>query len=305
MQYDVQIYRHHLRDRLEWDLCSPLTPEAFAKQTCRDLCLTGEALPIIANAVREQLLSHSRSAVELGLVGKGAEFARWQQEIEDADRDIVENRQRRQRGLPPLAHKPLQVISEEAEEEGVASTLEALSTRRRARPSLAATAVAQAAAAAFAASSSAVASAAGDETPAGRGPASSAAPEDRPSGTATPASAAVGSMTPMGNSAGQTLMPPAVRPQALPHQATSASSQQPILRTAAQRRAIAEYFQQQLMEKGSRKLQGVWREFHESREFGPLLEMYTDDDLERLDAEATRASRRGRRDQQRSGRRRR
>ena len=40
VEYEVQISRHMLRDRFEWDLCSTLTPEAFAKTLTRDLGLS-------------------------------------------------------------------------------------------------------------------------------------------------------------------------------------------------------------------------------------------------------------------------
>lgn len=242
LDYDVQIYRHHLRDRLEWDLSSPLTPDAFALQMCKDLCLTGEALPIISNAVREQLLIHMRSAIDLDLVGKGAEYAKWQQEIDDAEHEMAENRRRNALGLPALPLKPLQMMHEEPEEE---QQPEVLGPRRRMRPSTY-----------------------GEDT--------------APSSVLDESSAAA------------TRVP------------TPSRSGNLVLRTPAQRRGIAEYFQFQLTEKGPRKLEGAWREYHESREFGPLLERLTDADLERIEADAMRASRRGRRDQQRSsGRRRR
>lgn len=227
----MQVYKHHLRDRLEWDLCSPLTPDAFAAQVAKDLCLSGEALPIISNAIREQLLNHQRSAIELDLIGKGLEYARWQQEIEDAESEEMENIKRRRRGLPLLPLKPLQMMQEEQEE-----SEEVLGPRRR------------------------------RQVGAGDDPASSQQEESR---VATP--------TPKTNV---------------------------ILRTPAQRKGIAEFFQHQLTEKGPRRLENVWRDYYDSREFGPLIEMLTDDDLERIEQEAIRASRRGRRDQQRNRRRR-
>ncbi|PWN38104.1 SNF5-domain-containing protein [Meira miltonrushii] len=224
LDYDVQIYRHHLRDRLEWDLCSPLTPEAFAAQMCKDLCLTGEASPIIANAVREQLLNHLRSVIELDLVGKGLEYARWQQELEEAERDMQENSRRAKEGLPPLPLKPLQIMQEEQEEEP-----EQLGRGRR------------------------------------RG---GGGMED---GTSTPYNESSAAATP-----------------------APSSSKNIILRTPDQRRSIAESYLFMLTERGPRKLEGVWREYAESREFGPLIEFLTDEDLEKMDAEATRAGRRNR-----------
>lgn len=195
-------------------------------QLCKDLCLSGEALPIISNAIREQLLYHQRSAIELDLIGKGYEFARWQQEIEDAEREEAENARRRRRGLPILPLKPLQMMQEEQEEES-----EVLGPRRRRLDDL--------------------------------------APSQEESRVATP--------TPKTNV---------------------------ILRTPAQRKGIAEFFQHQITEKGPRQLESVWRDYYDSREFGPLIEMLTEEDLDRIEQDAIRASRRGRRDQQRSRRRR-
>lgn len=164
--------------------------------------------------------------MELDLIGKGYEYARWQQEIEDAEREEAENTKRRRRGLPLLPLKPLQMMQEEQEEEA-----EVLGPRRRRI---------------------------GDEV-------------QEESQVATP--------TPKANV---------------------------ILRTPAQRKGIAEFFQHQLTEKGPRRLESVWRDYYDSREFGPLIEMLTEDELERIEQEAIRASRRGRRDQHRSsGRRRR
>ncbi|EAU85972.2 snr1 [Coprinopsis cinerea okayama7 len=66
---DVQIANHHLLDHIEWDLLSPLTPEEFARGLCADLGLTGEAAPLIAHAVHEELVKHKRDAVEWGVIG--------------------------------------------------------------------------------------------------------------------------------------------------------------------------------------------------------------------------------------------
>ena len=55
-----------------------------------------------------------------------------------------------------------------------------------------------------------------------------------------------------------------------------------ILRTPDQRRSIAELYMFMLTERGPRKLEGVQREYAESREFGPLIEFLTDEDLEKM-----------------------
>ncbi|KAG8940386.1 Chromatin structure remodeling complex protein sfh1, partial [Tulasnella sp. 419] len=69
IRIDVQLETHHLVDHIEWDLASPLTPEQFAKGLCADLGLSGEALPLIAHAVQEEILKHKKDAVEWGIIG--------------------------------------------------------------------------------------------------------------------------------------------------------------------------------------------------------------------------------------------
>ncbi|KAG2351184.1 hypothetical protein BDR07DRAFT_1482666 [Suillus spraguei] len=69
LSIDVQIATHHLLDHIEWDLLSPLTPEAFASQLCTELGLSGEALPLIAHAIHEELIKHKKDAIEWGVIG--------------------------------------------------------------------------------------------------------------------------------------------------------------------------------------------------------------------------------------------
>ncbi|KAJ8593933.1 SNF5-domain-containing protein [Rhizopogon salebrosus TDB-379] len=69
LSIDVQIATHHLLDHIEWDLLSPLTPEAFASQLCMELGLSGEALPLIAHAIHEELIKHKKDAIEWGVIG--------------------------------------------------------------------------------------------------------------------------------------------------------------------------------------------------------------------------------------------
>ncbi|KAF7364830.1 SNF5-domain-containing protein [Mycena venus] len=71
LSIDVQIANHHLLDHIEWDLLSPLTPEDFAKTLCCELGLTGEAVPLIAHAIHEELMKHKKDAVEWGVVDGG------------------------------------------------------------------------------------------------------------------------------------------------------------------------------------------------------------------------------------------
>ena len=69
LQIDVQIATYHLLDHIEWDLLSPLTPEQFALTLCADLGLSGEAVPLVAHAVHEELIKHKRDAIEWGVIG--------------------------------------------------------------------------------------------------------------------------------------------------------------------------------------------------------------------------------------------
>lgn len=71
LSIDVQIATHHLLDHIEWDLLSPLTPEAFAQTLCGELGLTGEAIPLVAHAIHEELMKHKKDAVEWGVVDGG------------------------------------------------------------------------------------------------------------------------------------------------------------------------------------------------------------------------------------------
>lgn len=56
-------------DHIEWDLLSPLTPEAFAIKLCTELGLAGEAIPLVAHAVHEELMKHKKDAIEWGVIG--------------------------------------------------------------------------------------------------------------------------------------------------------------------------------------------------------------------------------------------
>jgi len=69
LSIDVQIATHHLIDHIEWDLLSPLTPEAFAANLCSELGLSGEAHPLIAHAIHEELAKHKKDAIEWGVIG--------------------------------------------------------------------------------------------------------------------------------------------------------------------------------------------------------------------------------------------
>lgn len=62
-------------DHIEWDLLSPLTPEAFAQTLCLEIGLTGEAIPLIAHAIHEELMKHKKDAIEWGVIGGDREAA--------------------------------------------------------------------------------------------------------------------------------------------------------------------------------------------------------------------------------------
>ncbi|KAH9947638.1 hypothetical protein B0H21DRAFT_738235 [Amylocystis lapponica] len=75
LSIDVQIATYHLLDHIEWDLLSPLTPESFATKLCSELGLSGEAIPLIAHAIHEELVRHKRDAIEWGVIGGDARDA--------------------------------------------------------------------------------------------------------------------------------------------------------------------------------------------------------------------------------------
>ena len=70
-QLDVQLFTHSLRDRIEWDLSSSLSPYDFSHLLAADLGLSSECVPLIAHAIHEELLKHKKDAIEMGLVGAG------------------------------------------------------------------------------------------------------------------------------------------------------------------------------------------------------------------------------------------
>ncbi|KAK2465715.1 hypothetical protein APHAL10511_002259 [Amanita phalloides] len=69
LSIDVQIANYHLMDHIEWDLLSPLTPENFARTLCMELGLSGEAVPLVAHAIHEELMKHKKDAIEWGVIG--------------------------------------------------------------------------------------------------------------------------------------------------------------------------------------------------------------------------------------------
>ncbi|KDQ16751.1 hypothetical protein BOTBODRAFT_30664 [Botryobasidium botryosum FD-172 SS1] len=93
---DVQIGTYHLIDHIEWDLSPPssslkpvVTPESFARHLCADLGLTGEAAPLIAHAMHEEILRHKRDAIEWGVLG-GDQRRKGSKVLKGVWRDWVE-----------------------------------------------------------------------------------------------------------------------------------------------------------------------------------------------------------------------
>ena len=73
LSIDVQIANHHLVDQIEWDLLSPLTPEEFSRTLCAELGLGGEAVPLVAHAVHEELVKHKKDVIEWGVLAAAEE----------------------------------------------------------------------------------------------------------------------------------------------------------------------------------------------------------------------------------------
>ncbi|CDZ98243.1 SWI-SNF chromatin remodeling complex, Snf5 subunit [Phaffia rhodozyma] len=78
---DVQISTLTLRDRIEWDLSSTLTPEHFAQTLVSDLGLPHESIPLISHAIHEELLRHKKDCLEWGFLGPG-----WSLHAKDRER---------------------------------------------------------------------------------------------------------------------------------------------------------------------------------------------------------------------------
>ncbi|KAI5119057.1 hypothetical protein M0805_005923 [Coniferiporia weirii] len=89
LSIDVQIATYHLLDHIEWDLLSPLTPEAFSQQLCADIGLTGEAAPLIAHALHEEILKHKKDAIEWGVIGGDV----------TTSRDVMDDSEKREKGV--------------------------------------------------------------------------------------------------------------------------------------------------------------------------------------------------------------
>lgn len=243
----MQILHHSLRDRLEWDLSSPLTPEAFAAQLGKDLSLSGEALPLISAALREALLNHKRAVGELGLIGMGEMWGKAQREEDEARRDLEEEKRERKRRREEKRAMAQGLVPPPAAATGEAGQ-EASSPPQPPRVSIAAT------------------------------PASAASP---PIGYASDDDdedeADISGNTAAAEAAAKALLP------------------------ASDRLAQALATKADLVARGPRQLVGAWRDWFESKEFGPLLEYLGDAEIERRETEGLRALRRNRREAARGG----
>lgn len=196
----MQVLRYVLRDRLEWDLTSPLTPEEFAQSLARDMGLPAEGSALVAHAVREQLLNHRRAALELGLFGTGKIFKCASDELALVSQ---EEQQMAQTNEP-------EPMVEEPQTDEVRDETEPPATRSR-----------------------------------------------RTGGDITTGSFALPDKS----------LPLSVRKQ----------------------QALATL--RDLLALGPRPLEGVWRDFLEAREFGPLLEYLSEAELEKMEEAELRASR--------------
>ncbi|KAI3614642.1 hypothetical protein CBS9595_003913 [Malassezia furfur] len=239
-QYEVQILRHMLRDRLEWDLTSPLTPEAFAQSLTRDLGLSTESTVLISHAVREQLLRHRRAALELGLFGSGKIYRCTMDEL-------VEVYKREQAEMQAAAEQAGAHDAEAAGDDAQRRAAEAASTLDP---------------------DASVRDEAGDVL---------APPNTRSRRLAAGAAAADTSLS----------VPFLVPDKTLP---------------LAVRKEQALATLRDLLALGPRPLEGVWRDFHDAPDFGPLLEFLSEAEMEKMEEADMRASRRSRRDAQRAGR---
>lgn len=244
-QYDVQILRHSLRDRLEWDLSSPLTPEAFAAQTCKDIGLSGEALPIIATAVRESILNHRRAVLDEGLFGLGDAWGAADEAEMEARQEIEAMKVQKRLGADEAAA---------TKSENLPTLLESSAKDSRAPskspmppPPLPVSRL-------------------GVPLPQTDGQ------TDGESGTASPILDA--------EDASDATPPPTLEPKVDPRYKLA--------------QAVAE--KQRFTERGPRPLTSVWRDWFESKQFGPLLEYISNEDMEKREMEALRATRRQRRE---------
>ena len=223
VEYEVQMARYMLRDRLEWDLCSTLTPETFAQTLVRDLGLPLEGGMLISHALHEQLLHHRRAAMELGLFGTGKMYKCTMDEllqIEEAE-----------------AAGPPQEADEWSEDAVVAMSMR------------------------------------DDQAP----------PHTR---SRRMAAAAVQASA-LASSAGTGTLPFLVPDTTLPL---------PVRR----RQALATLHD--LLAMGPRPLEGAWRDYADTLDFGPVLEYLSEAEVEKMEEVDLRATRRNRRDAQRLGR---
>ncbi|SPO31971.1 related to SFH1 - component of the RSC chromatin remodeling complex [Ustilago trichophora] len=326
VDYEVQILRQMLRDRLEWDLCSPLTPESFARKLCDDLGLSGEAQTLIANSVREQLINHKRAALELGLAGSGRVLKEKEKEIETAWAELHaekldKQRKRLERGdtaseaqsqLQSADATELNTPREVSVQPGAATEEE---EDQDVKCSPAQDGVTKQDEEGKVECGRASVDPTGDMAESNTGtPAAGAQDEDEEdvetlhlTATATAAPTREGTSTPAIQPYSSTSVIPATRSSArLSNMISETAASVSIVNTvtpsltASQRLHNATYTVREILSRGPRPLEGIWRDWHDSREFGPLLESLNNQDIEKLEEANIRAPRRNRRDANRS-----
>ncbi|CAO1616149.1 unnamed protein product [Sympodiomycopsis kandeliae] len=231
LDYQVQILQHTLRDRLEWDLSSPLTPEAFASKTCKDLGLSGEALPAISTAIRESLLNHKRGAMEQGMIGLGEMWGKAQEDEDDARRQLAERRK-----------QALEQPAQSVEAGGHIST---------------------------------------------------------PTPIATPNAHIPKELLDLSTTTSSRQSPMTTRSHTAAVVAATTSQDQrpasPVPMDPQLKLEMSISTKTELNNRGPRVLLATWRDWFEAKEFGPLLEKLSLDEIERREIEAMRSSRRNRR----------
>lgn len=232
VEYEVQLSRHMLRDRLEWDLGSSLTPEAFSKTLLRDLGLPLESGVLISHAIREQLLHHRRAAQDLGLFGSGKIYKCTMDELVAINK-MEQQQQRIEAGMDLD-------LPEEREEDEAAQHRQAMEAAIRAVEADDVSALIR--------------------------------EESAPPHTRSRRMAA----------GGLTITDASM---SVPFVVPDASLPLPIRR----QQALATL--RDLLALGPRPLEGVWRDFTEASDFGPLLEYLSDAELEKMEEAQLRASR--------------
>ncbi|PKI83376.1 Rps1p [Malassezia vespertilionis] len=231
VEYEVQILRYVLRDRLEWDLTSDWTPEMFAKTLTRDLGLTTESSVLIAHAVREQLQHHRRAAQELSLFGSGKIYKCTMDELVQIHKE---------------EQAQVRAATEQSQQEAEAAAAQDSDAQRRV--------VEQA---------------------------NTVEAEHASEGVLTPTPPTTRSRRIAAGGAG----PGADTAAPVPFLVPDKTLPLPVRKE----QALATL--RDILTLGARPLEGVWRDFHDMPDFGPLLEFLSEAELEKMEEVNLRASR--------------